>query len=62
MPVSPKEKPKELGDEALLYQTGNTGSSMILFRKSNVFIIITGSSITIAKTFANHIASVIPDK
>ena len=62
VPVPPKERPKGLGDEALLYQTGNSGSSMILFRKSNVFILITGSSVMDARRFSDHIADVIPNK
>lgn len=62
VPVPPKEKPKDLGDEALVFQSSDVAGGMILFRESNVFILITGSSITVAKRFANHIGSVIPDK
>lgn len=57
VPVPPKETLKGLGDEALLYQSG-----MVFFRKSNVFVRITGSSAPNARRFANHIASVVPDK
>jgi len=62
VPVPPKEKLKGIGDEALLYQSSAAPNGMILFRKSNVFILITGSSVLNARKFANHIASVISDK
>ena len=57
VPVPAKETLKGLGDEALLYQSG-----MVFFRKSNVFVRITGSSAPNARRFANHIAGVLPDK
>lgn len=62
VPVPPKEKPKGLGDEALLFQTADTGGGMILFRKGNAFILITGSSMADERRFAKHIAGVILDK
>ena len=61
VPVPPKQKLKDLGDEALLYQSGSA-AGMILFRRSNVFILLTGSSLTHARRFANHIVNVIPDR
>jgi len=62
VPVPPKEKVKGLGDEALLYQSGNAANGMVFFRKSNVFVRITGSSAPNARRFADHIASVVPDE
>ena len=62
VPVPPKQKLKDLGDEALLYQSGSAANGMILFRRSNVFILLTGSSLSHARRFANHIVNVIPDR
>ena len=62
VPVPPKQKLKDLGDEALLYQSGSAANGMILFRRSNVFILLTGSSLTHTRRFASHIVSVIPDR
>lgn len=62
VPVPPKERVKGLGDEALLYQSRNAANGMVFFRKSNVFVRITGNSAPSARRFADHIASVVPDK
>lgn len=62
VPIPPKQKLKSLGDEALLYQSGNAANGMILFRRSNVFILLTGSSVPNARRFANHIVNVIPER
>jgi hypothetical protein len=58
--IPPNARPKDLGDEALLWE--NTGGGTILFRKSKVFILITGSSSTSVKRFARHIEELIPTK
>lgn len=55
MPVPPKEKLEGLGDEALLWQSPNTDVCMLLFRRSNVFFHINGSTPTNAKRFAKHL-------
>lgn len=60
VPVPPKEELKGSGDEALLYQSASATNAMILFRKSNVFVRLTGSSVLHAKRFANHVAKAIP--
>ena len=59
--VPPKARPKDLGEEALLFQVGKA-SGTILFRKSNVFVHINGSSITNARRFALHIIELIASK
>ncbi len=55
VPVPPKVKLKSPGDEALLYQGENTNGCMILFRRGNVFVSLSGSSVVHAKRFAKHL-------
>lgn len=60
--VPPKARPKDLGEEALLFQRGNASGGTILFKKSNVFVHINGSSIVNARRFALHILDLIETK
>jgi hypothetical protein len=55
VPITPKERPKTPGDEALLYQGVNTNECMILFRRGNIFVHLNGSSVANAKRFAKHL-------
>ena len=57
--VPPKERPKDLGDEALIFQSERFTSGSILFRKGSVFIKIGGSPMVDMKRFATHFAELI---
>ena len=59
VPVTPKERLKSLGDEALLYQGRNTNDCMILFRGGNVFVHLNASSAVNGKRFAKHLAEIL---
>lgn len=56
VPVTPKERLKSLGDEAMLYQGLNTNDCMILFRRGKVFVQLKASSVVNGKRFARHLA------
>lgn len=58
----PKERPKDLGDEALIFQSERFTSGSILFRKGSVFIKIVGSPMVDMKRFATHFADLIGSK
>ena len=62
VPVSPKEKVKGLGDEALLWQSPNTAGCMIVLRRSNVVFHIDGSLLTHFKRFAAHLDDLVVPK
>jgi hypothetical protein len=62
IPVPPKSKPNDLGDEALLFQSANAPNGSLLFRKANVFIAISGSSMIDEVRFARHLAGLISTK
>jgi hypothetical protein len=61
-PVGPKAKLKDLGDEAVLYKVDSSEESTIIFRKSNVVVIIRAPSFAVAEGLAKEIAGLIPNK
>jgi hypothetical protein len=63
MPVGPKAQLKDLGDEAVLYQSNGREKCSIYFRKSNVVVVMIGApSFTVAEGLAKEIAGLIPNK
>jgi len=62
IPVGPKTKMTNLGDEAFLYQSAGQQGGMILFRKSNEFVHVVGTSATILERLARSLADLIPGK
>src|SRR5215471_64076 len=55
----PKERPKDLGDEALIFQSEGVPSGSILFRKANVLIKMSGSSMVDMRRFATYFVELI---
>ena len=62
VPVGPKSKLSELGDEAYLYKSDGHEGSMILIRKANTFIQINSSRLEHAEAFAKDINTLIQSK
>lgn len=60
--VGPKTKLTGLGDEAFLYYSDRQHGCMILFRKLNVFVHMTGSSVTVVERLGRRFADLIPGK
>ena len=57
--VGPDRKLTGLGDEAYLWIGANSGSGMIRFRKSNVFIDVSAPSVALAEQLAKQVADLI---
>lgn len=55
--IGPKARPKDVGDEAILFQGHNSDSGTLLFRRGKVFFRASGSSVKIARRIALHIAN-----
>ena len=60
--VGPDAKLKELGDEAYIWKDPNRGYGIIRFRKSNVYVDVGASSVTIAEMLAKLIADLVPSR
>jgi hypothetical protein len=60
-PVGPKAQLKDLGDEAVLYKGDMREACTIIFRKSNVVVIIIAPSFSVAEGLAKEIAGLIPN-
>ena len=60
--VGPDAKLKELGDEAYIWKGSNRGYGIIRFRKSNVYVDVGASSVTIAEMLAKLIADLVPSR
>jgi|SRR5215467_5717771 len=55
VPVPPKSKINNLGDEAVLYQSEGSRRCMLLIRKETVFIQVNADECADAEKFAKHI-------
>jgi len=62
VPVAPKHVTQSIGDEAVLYKSDSSDSSMLLYTKSNIFVKVTGSDFHDTDRFAKLIADQIPSK
>jgi hypothetical protein len=60
--VGPKAELKDLGDEAVLYQTKGYDRSSMVLRKSNVVVLIYSPTFAAADSLAREIAGLIPNK
>ena len=59
-PVIPTAQVKDLGDEAVLYKVDRSEENSIIFRKSNVVVLIQGPTLAISEGLAREIAGLIP--
>jgi hypothetical protein len=55
VPVPPKERLQEPGDESVLYQSAAGKSCMLLYRRSHVFVKLNSNTKENATRFARHI-------
>ena len=62
VPVPPKEKLQEPGDESLLYQSDTGTSCMLLFRRAHLFVQLNSNTQVNAKRFARHVNDLLADR
>jgi hypothetical protein len=62
VPVPPKERLQEPGDQAVLYQGAVRKSCMLLYRRSHVFVQLNSNTPENATRFARHIDDVLDPK
>ena len=60
--VGPTAQLKNLGDEAVFYQSNGSEACTIIFRKSNVAVLLMGGPCVVSKGLAQEIAELIANK
>lgn len=61
-PVGPTGQLKDLGDEAVFYQSKGSEDCTIIFRKSNVAVLLMSAPCVVTKGLAQEIAELIANK